>query len=135
MAMKKNAKWSVFMVDDSDIARFTFRLALELNRDFQIIGEAATAEDALDKLNKTPCDLAIVDVSLDTSAMDGLELTVEIKRRWPKLPVLIFSVHPESDYAIKAKIAGADGYISKSRPFSEVFDIVYEILRREPPRD
>ena len=133
--MKKNGKWRVFMVDDSDIVRFTFRLALEMNKDFQIVGEAATADDALVKLDKTQCDLAIVDVSLDNSSIDGLELTVEIKRRWPKLPVMILSMHPECDYSDKAKIAGADGYVSKSRPFNEILATVYEILKREHPAD
>ena len=77
------------------------------------------------RFNKSKCDLAIVDISLKGS-VSGLELTKMIKSNYPKVQVLILSMHDESLYAERAIRAGARGYIMKH----EMTDTIVKAINR-----
>lgn len=115
----------LFLVEDHPIMRSTLRKLLLRESDFSIYDEAATAEEALEKLEASPekPDLLLVDASLP--GMSGLELLVEIHARWPELQSLILSGYDKSVYEKRALEAGAQAYLNKEA----VLDIVPTIRR------
>jgi DNA-binding NarL/FixJ family response regulator len=77
----------------------------------QVVGEAGDAAQALARLRDGPCDAVVLD--LDLPGRGGIELLHNIKRIYPRLPVLILSFHAEDAYGVPALQAGADGYLMK----------------------
>jgi two-component system invasion response regulator UvrY len=78
------------------------------------IGEASAAAEALTAVWNQPWDLVLLDISLP--GRSGLEVLKEIKAARPKLPVLVLSTFPESQFAIRVLRAGAAGYLTKESP-------------------
>ncbi|MEO6036560.1 MAG: response regulator transcription factor, partial [Verrucomicrobiota bacterium] len=91
--------------------------------------EAENAHKALDAIATTKCDVAIIDISLGGSS--GIELLKNIKVRYPKLLVLILSMHDESVYAQRALRAGAAGYIMKQEATERVLVAIRKVLGGE----
>ena len=99
----------MLLVDDHPIVRQGMSQLLNREPDLMVCGEADSAHQALSLLKTLKPDLAILDVSLEDR--NGIELLKDILIRFPKLPVLILSMHHESLYAERALHAGAKGYI------------------------
>ena len=76
------------------------------------IGEAGNSHEMLELLRRKPWDVAVMDISMP--GMNGLDALKQVKQEFPNLPVLILSMHPEEQYAIRMFKAGADGYLTKS---------------------
>jgi DNA-binding NarL/FixJ family response regulator len=121
---KKRAR--ILLVDDHPMVRE--RLAEIINRepDLVVCGEAEDRHEALAAILARPPDLAIVDLTLKHS--DGLELIKDIHRRWPKLKVLVVSMHDESLYADRAIRAGALGYITKQEATRKILLATRQVL-------
>ncbi len=119
-----NRKWKVFLVDDHGVLRQGMRRLIELEKDFEVCGDAESSSDALKKLPASKPDVALVDIGL--KGMGGLDLIKALKQRLPKLPILVMSMFEETLYAERALRAGATGYIMKHEPA----DKVIEALRR-----
>jgi len=94
-----------------------------------VCGEAEDAHKALTLIETTKPDIAIVDVALGNTS--GIELLKNIKARFPKLIVLVLSMHDESVYAHRALRAGASGYIMKQEATERVLLALRKILRGE----
>jgi DNA-binding NarL/FixJ family response regulator len=88
--------------------------------------EAENATDALDELKREQFDLAVVD--MDLPGMNGLELLKEIKRHKKNLPVLILSVYPEDQIAVRVLKAGASGFVSKESAPEQLVGAIRKIL-------
>jgi DNA-binding NarL/FixJ family response regulator len=121
-------KLHIFVVDDSTVLRLGLRTLIEFESDMRICGEASNAQETLEKLAHMTCDVAIVDISLTNSVMDGIALTVEIKKRWPKIQVLLFSMHMQSVYVERAVAAGAHGYIMKDKASDDILRAIRQIV-------
>lgn len=93
-------------------------------------GEVSSAQETLEKVREEAWDLLILDISL--SDRSGLEILPEILRLRPWLPVLIFSAHPEDQFAVPALRARAAGYLTKERAPEELMAWVQRILREHP---
>jgi len=102
----------ILIVDDHAVVRRGLREILSEDPQTMLIaGEAADAEQALAQLDGSPWDAVLLDLSLP--GRGGLDLLQEIKSRHPSLPVLVLSVHPEDQYAVRVLRAGAAGYLNK----------------------
>ena len=101
----------ILIVDDHPLMRKGLALTLEEETDLRVIGEAASAEEALKLVDEIEPDLVIADVSLP--GMSGLELVKHLHAVQPKLPILVVSRHDEALYAERAIRAGSRGYIMK----------------------
>jgi two-component system invasion response regulator UvrY len=101
----------ILIADDHAIVRRGLRQILEAEPDLKVTGEAEDARQALKLVQERPWDIVVLDISMP--GMDGIETVKEIKRLSPRLPVLILSMHPEDQYAIRSIRAGASGYLTK----------------------
>lgn len=89
------------------------------------ISEAASAEELLHRIQKEPFDLVITDISMQ--GRSGLELIKQLKIEKPGLPVLILSMHPETQYAVRSLKAGASGYLNKEAAPDELIKAIHKI--------
>src|SRR2546430_463646 len=90
----KTTKTKVFLVDDHPILRHGIKERINMEDDLAVCGEAETCLQALQLIATQKPDLAIVDISLKGNS--GIELMKDIKVRFPRLPVLMLSMHDES---------------------------------------
>ena len=118
---------TVLIVDDHPVVREGIRALLERAGEYAVIAEAASQTEALTELEGAIPDVALIDVALRGG--DGLELTKVIRARFPRLPILIVSMHDEALYAERALAAGASGYVMKDVMSDTVVDAVRTVLR------
>ncbi len=116
----------VLIADDHAVIRKGLKQILMEAFPDAYIGEAMDAEEATAKTIAENWDIVITDLSMP--GRSGLELTQDIRQNYPKLPVLILSIHPEEQYAIRALKSGASGYISKDAATEELVSAVKRLL-------
>ena len=110
-AVPEAGKLRILLVDDHPVSRRGVAATLSQQPDLTVGAEADSASQALEALEHTPCDLAIVDLILKDSS--GLALIQDIRARYPHLPVVALSMQDEEVYAQRAFQAGACAYVSK----------------------
>lgn len=106
------------LVDDHEVMRAGARLVLSGGFPGAAFEEAGTAADGLARLEASAADLVVLDLAMP--GRGGLELLEEVKRRWPRLPVIVLSAYPEEEFAIRCLQAGASGYVAKSAAAHEL---------------
>ena len=105
-------KLKILVVDDHALVRYGVRRLLLDESDIERVDEADTAERALKRVREEDWDVVVMDISMPgQSALDVLRL---IKLEKPDLPVLILTMHPEQNYALRALKDGASGYLTKA---------------------
>lgn len=104
-------KLEVLVADDHAIIRDGLRKILADTNDLVVAGEAANGIEVMEKVRARPWSLLVLDISMP--GRNGLELIKMVKSETPKLPILVFSMHHEDQYAVRAIRAGASGYLSK----------------------
>lgn len=119
-------KSRILIVDDHWLVREGLIRLLTRENDLEVCGEAAGPEEALQKAEQLKPDLAIVDITLAEG--NGLELTKQLHRLFPKLKILILSMHKESLHADRAMRAGAKGYIMKREGKEKLLEAIRAIL-------
>lgn len=103
----------VLIVDDHAILRAGVREMLADEDDLQVVGEAGSAEEALQIINDgaTKVDVVVLDITLP--GQSGIELLKQLRRDRPELAILVLSMHPERSFAVRLMRAGANGYVPK----------------------
>lgn len=104
-------KSEVLLADDHAIIRDGLRKILADTDDLVVAGEAANGLAMLELVRARDWSLLVLDISMP--GRNGLELIKMVRSERPRLPILIFSMHPEEQYAVRAIRAGASGYLSK----------------------
>jgi DNA-binding NarL/FixJ family response regulator len=112
----------ILIADDHAVVRQGLKQILAEAFKRAVIGEAANSQEALERVWKEPWDVVILDLSMP--GRNGLEVLKEIKRDRPKLPVLILSMHPEDQFAVRLLKAGASGYMTKESAPEELVGAV-----------
>lgn len=101
----------VLIADDHSIVRQGLRQILSDTPDLVVAGEASNGVEVMQLVRDGAWDVVLMDVSMpDRNGIDALKL---IKKEFPRLPVLVLSMHPEEHYAVRALKAGAAGYLTK----------------------
>jgi DNA-binding NarL/FixJ family response regulator len=108
----------VLIVDDFPVVRRGLAEILSESLRDARVGEASTAEEALELAAKEDWDLAVIDLSLP--GRDGLWLLEEMRRRHPGIPALVLSDYPEAQLAVRCMRLGAVGYVTKDSAPSEL---------------
>jgi len=116
----------VLIADDHAIFREGLRQILEDVADLQVVEEASRGQEVLDKIEKNDYDLILLDIAMP--GLSGLETLKLIKGRRPKMKVLILSMYPEEQYAVRAIKAGASGYITKAGASEELIGAIRKVL-------
>ncbi len=135
MALKKKQdkanekKTQVLIVDDHPVIRDGLVTIINHEPDLNVCGQAGDAYTALKAVAELKPDVVVTDISLKSS--DGIELTKNIKARYPKLPVIILSVHDESLYAERALLAGAKAYLMKDKVSENIIKAIRMVLTGE----
>lgn len=122
-------KIKVFIVDDHPIIRDGLTALINHESDLYVCGQTGQASQALKAISELKPDVAIVDITLEDS--DGIELTKNIKARYPKLPVIVLSMHDESIYAERALHAGARAYLMKDAVSDKIITAIHTVLTGE----
>ena len=125
----KKTKSRILLVDDHPIVRQGLSELIDNEKDLTICGTAEDMNKALEAIETLKPDLVLVDISLKGS--NGIELLKNIKVRYPKMLVLMLSMHDESLYAVRALRSGASGYIMKQEATEKVLTAIRQVLRGE----
>jgi DNA-binding NarL/FixJ family response regulator len=116
----------IVVVDDHPLFRHGLIQLLNSDDGFSVCGEASSAGEAMDVIRKVKPHLVIADLGL--KGTNGIELTKMIVAEFPRLPVLILSMHDESLYAVRSLRAGARGYVTKEEALGSVLEAVREVM-------
>lgn len=120
-------KIRIIIVDDHQIIRDGIKALLSGLGDIEVVTEAATAEEFLQKLRFHQADLALVDISLP--GISGIKLTKELSVSYPSLKVLILSMYLNEEYISNAIKAGALGYLAKNTTRDELVEAIHTVAR------
>jgi two-component system, NarL family, invasion response regulator UvrY len=116
----------ILLVDDHAVVRQGLKQILtESIREVEF-GDASSGEEALRKARSRVWDIVILDISLPGKG--GLEALKELRQSQPTLPVLLLSMHPEEQFAVRALKAGAAGYVTKRTAAKELAAAVKRVL-------
>jgi len=117
----------LLVADDHEIVRKGLVKVLTETLQPVKVDEAINGQDAMNKVLKSEYDLVVLDIKMPGKS--GLDVLKEIKQHKPQLPVLILSMHPEEQFAIRAMRAGASGYLSKECAGDELVLAIRKALK------
>ncbi len=115
----------VFLLDDHEVVRQGIRSLLESDEDIEVVGEASTAAQALDRIPLAVPDVAILDVRLEDG--DGIEVCRDIRSQLPELACLMLTSFADDEALYAAVMAGAAGYVLKSIKGLDLVDDVKKV--------
>lgn len=118
----ENNKIKILIVDDHNVVRKGLITLFEDENDFEIIGEAADGLEALDKLKTINPDIVLLDISMPN--LNGIETAEMIDKSFKAIKTIIFSMHDNEDYIVKAVESGALGYLLKDAPKEEILSAI-----------
>ncbi len=125
--MQNNKRYKIFIVEDHPIFRDGISQLINKEEDMVVVGGCENASECLKYLKNNQPDCIIMDITLKDSC--GIELTKEIKKSYPSLPVLVLSMHEELIFAERVFKAGARGYITKREATNKVIDAIRRVLQ------
>ena len=115
----------ILIADDHNIVRFGLMQIMERNSDMQVVAEHTNGIDALKWIRNHDCDVALIDIAMP--GISGIDLLKQLREEKPNLPVLILSIYPEDQYAVRLIKAGAAGYLNKECAPTEVVEAVRSV--------
>lgn len=124
---KKSAA-RLILVDDHPVVREGVRAFLMDFPDLDIVGEACSGEEALEKTLALRPDLVLMDINLP-GGINGLRATEEIRRKLPEVKVMVLTVHDSREYVVQIARAGAHGYLLKKAPPADLLQAIRSILQ------
>jgi DNA-binding NarL/FixJ family response regulator len=116
---------TVFLLDDHEIVRRGLRDLLEAEGDIEVVGEAGTQQQAVDRVHALDPDVAILDVRLDEG--NGVEACRDIRSRHPRTACLILTSFADDEALFQAIMAGAAGYVLKQIRSNDLVDAVRRV--------
>jgi len=122
-------KYKVLIVDDHPVVRRGLAGVIACQPDLELCGEAASVKDALDEVQNSCPDVAVIDLALKGG--HGIDLIQQIKARQDRVKMLVSSMHDETLFAERSLRAGAMGYVSKQEPTERLLEAIRHVLRGE----
>ena len=119
----------LLIVDDHEIVRAGIKRLVENTPNLNIVADLGSGEEAYQFLQKNIVDLIIMDVSMPGKG--GIETTHQIKKRYPKIKILMLSMHDNAMIIEKAMKAGANGYILKNDLSDDLLNAVEKVMNNE----
>lgn len=125
MISECKSKIKILIADDHPLFRQGLKNAFEDTPDIEVVSEAENSNDILSKVRENELSLVLLDISMPGKG--GLEVLKQLKTEFPKIPVLILSVYPESQYAVRFIKAGASGYLTKESSIDTLLEAVRKV--------
>jgi DNA-binding NarL/FixJ family response regulator len=116
----------ILLADDHAVVRHGLKQILTDEFKRATFGEARNTREALDLVWKQDWDVVVLDITMP--GRSGLDALREIKKSKPRLPVLVLSMHPENQFAVRVLKAGASGYMTKESAPDELVGAVKKVL-------
>ncbi len=120
---------SVFLLDDHEIVRRGVRELIELDPGLTVVGEASTAEEAMQRIPAVRPDVAVLDVRLPDGS--GVEVCRELRSQLPGLACLMLTSFSDDDALFEAIMAGAAGYVLKQIRGNDLVTAIHRVARGE----
>jgi len=117
----------LIIADDHPIVREGLKQIIADSQHFTVSDEAGDGPELLDKVRKEDFDVIILDLKMP--GMDGLDVLKQLKIEKPRIPVIILTVHPEAQYALRILRAGASGYLTKESVSAELVTAIRKVHR------
>lgn len=117
----------ILIADDHAIVRRGLRQIVASAPDLEVAGEATTSQEVINLAQRQTWDVIVLDINMP--GRGGIETLKELKRDYPKLPILVLSMYPEDQYAVRAIKAGAAGYLTKESAPEELLTAIRKVLR------
>jgi DNA-binding NarL/FixJ family response regulator len=116
----------VFLVDDHDVVREGLSRIIETTDDMMVAGQTGDPGEAVARAAKESWDVVLLDLSLgDASGLDTLKQLKELR---PRMPILILTMQPEDQRALRVLHAGAAGYVTKGKSSKEVLEAIRRVV-------
>jgi len=119
----------VLLADDHALVRAGMRSLLNTMAEVQVVGEAASGEEALELAGRERPDIVLMDIAM--KGMSGLDAAARLRERHPEVRVIILSMHAGEEYVLKALRAGAVGYLLKDAATGELELALRSVMRGE----
>jgi DNA-binding NarL/FixJ family response regulator len=116
---------SVLIADDHAVVRRGLRQILSEESDIRVEGEAASAAEMIQQVRQRRYDVVILDIGMP--GRSGLDALKDLREIYPRLPVLVLSVHPEDQFAMRVLKAGGSGYMTKESAPEELLEAVRRV--------
>ncbi|MDQ1395755.1 MAG: two-component system, NarL family, response regulator DevR [Acidimicrobiaceae bacterium] len=123
----------VFLLDDHELVRRGVRELLSAEDDFVVVGEAATGQEALDRIAVTNPDVAVLDVRLgdDPSGMSGVEVCRDVRSSFPDVACVMLTSFADDEALFASIMAGSAGYVLKQIRGSDLVDAIRRVAAGE----
>jgi len=115
----------ILIADDHPIFREGIKKFINREVDLDVAFEASDGNEAYSLLLDNDVNVAILDI--DLPGRSGIDILIDVRKIKPKLPILIFSMHPEERFGIRAFKAGANGYLSKEEDSRKLIEAIYTV--------
>ena len=114
------------IADDHAVVRQGLRQILQDTTDMQVTGEAASGPETLDRVRDDSYDVVVLDITMP--GRSGFDVLKELRVERPELPVLVLSMHPEEQFAVRLLKAGAAGYLNKESAPEELVKAIRKVV-------
>jgi two-component system invasion response regulator UvrY len=118
---------NVVIVDDHAVVREGIKRIVSESGGMTVSGEASDGHEAIRVIKNQPCDVVLLDITMPNKS--GLDVLKELHAASPRLPVLVLSMHPEDQYAVRVLRAGAAGYVTKDSAPAKLVHAIRKVVR------
>jgi two-component system invasion response regulator UvrY len=115
----------ILVADDHKMFRKGLKKVLEYNQDMVVADEASNGHEVLEKVSKNDYDILLLDIAMP--GMNGLETLKQLKSQKAKLRIIVVSMYPEQQYAVRSIKAGASGYLTKESDTDELIEAIKKV--------
>ena len=117
---------SILLVEDQGIVRQGLKMMIEQDSSLKVVAEAGNGNEAIGKMESYAIDLIVMDIRMPE--MNGIEATRIIKKKWPKVKILMLTTFNDDEYALQALKEGASGFLLKTAEGEELIQSIHSCL-------